>query len=129
MPSRKLGAVPKKTEVVDADIRVSKLFSNTTLRQLHLLEPFGQGNPQPIFRDTEARLCEIMAIGQDKRHLRLSFNNDKTTIKGIAFGLGSLAEKCRTSNNHEIYYTPSVNFFRGKRTWQARVTKIDLKGK
>ncbi len=113
------------TVPVDADMEIDKLFVNSTLRQLHLFEPFGQGNPQLIFRDTMPSFQEITPIGKDKSHLRLGFGaNAKQVTKGIAFGFGGLAESCRTEKDKEILYTPSVNFFRGKRSWQVRVTDI-----
>ena len=121
------GKVDKPTAEVDADIEIEDLFKNNKLRQLHLFEPFGQGNPQPIFRDTESRIVETMAIGKDKSHLRLSFGGSgRKVTEGIAFGLGCLAEHCRTNKDKEIMYTPSINFFRGKRSWQVRVTSIEF---
>ncbi|MCF8056139.1 MAG: single-stranded-DNA-specific exonuclease RecJ [Desulfocapsa sp.] len=120
------GVLPDRGCVVDADIQIKKLFSKTILSQLHLLEPFGQGNPQPIFRDKSTGFGEISPIGKDKSHLRLTFYDGKTTIKGVAFGLGNMAEACRRCNVKEIHYTPGINFYKGKRNWQARVTKIEL---
>jgi single-stranded-DNA-specific exonuclease len=109
---------------IDDDIEIKKLFSNGILRQLHMMEPFGQGNPQPIFRDTTSRFNELTPIGKDKTHLRLSFGRGRNDIKGIAFGMGHLVSDCRASKDKEILYTPSVNFFKGKRSWQVRVTDI-----
>lgn len=115
-------------EQIDADIEIAKLFKSSILRQLHLFEPFGQGNPQLIFRDTKASLYDITPIGKDKNHLRLSFGANgqevNTRIKGIAFGFGTYAGDCRIRKEKEIYYTPSMNFFRGKRNWQVRVINI-----
>jgi single-stranded-DNA-specific exonuclease len=119
------GRVVEEEECFDADIKIEDLFENKILRQLHMLEPFGQGNPQLIFRDTVASINEITQIGKDKSHLRLSFVGSRRKItKGIAFGLGNLAERCQTKEDKHILYTPSLNFFRGKRSWQARVTSI-----
>jgi single-stranded-DNA-specific exonuclease len=122
------GKITEETKRIDADIPIGKLFKNSILRQLHLFEPFGSGNPQPIFRDTMARFCEIKPIGKDKSHLRLSFRKsgqgENGRIKGIAFGFGMYAGDFKTSKEKEIYYTPSMNFFRGKRSWQVRITDI-----
>ena len=119
------GVPVEVTEEVDADIRIEDLFKNNTLRQLHMFEPFGQGNPHPIFRDTESSFSEITPIGKDKRHLRLRLvgSGGKATT-AIAFSMGSLVEQCRTNKDKEIMYTPSVNYFRGKRSWQVRITNI-----
>ncbi len=114
------------TEEIDANIAISELFTRELLRQLHLLEPFGQGNPQPIFRDTHTTITQLSSIGKDKEHLRMGFINgeSKIRIKGIGFGLGDLEKECRAKKHKEILYTPSINFFKGKRSWQVRVTSI-----
>jgi single-stranded-DNA-specific exonuclease len=126
---RQAGKQPNEIiDEVDADIEIKQLFSKEILRQLHLFEPFGLGNPQPIFRDTTSKFLEISAIGKDKNHLRFSFKNDNSKIKGIAFGMGGLAGNCRVKKEKEIFYTPSVNFFKGKRSWQVRVTNIVFNG-
>lgn len=112
----------------DADITVARLFTKKLLAQIHLMEPFGQANPQLIFRDTKTSLKELSQIGKDKNHLRLSFVCGNSTIKGIGFGLGDLKDKCKTNKEKEFFYTPSINFFRGKRSWQVRVTNIAFPG-
>ncbi len=115
--------VPEE-DVVDADISIETLFKANLLRQLHLMEPFGQGNPQPIFRDCAPRMIQISAMGKTKSHLRMTFSSKGHSVKGVAFGMGQLAESCRNHPGAEVLYTPSLNFFRGKRSWQARVTDI-----
>jgi single-stranded-DNA-specific exonuclease len=122
------GKLEDSAAQIDADIEIPNLFKSSILRQLHLFEPFGQGNPQLIFRDTTASLYDITPIGKDKNHLRLSFGSNgqgvNTRIKGIAFGFGAYADDCRIRKEKEILYTTSMNCFRGKRNWQVRVTDI-----
>lgn len=116
------------TEVVlvDGDMSIEELFTANHLRQLHLMEPFGQGNPQPIFRDQAPRMIQISAMGKTKSHLRMTFSSKGRSIKGVAFGMGELVESCRKEPRIEVLYTPSLNFFRGKRSWQVRVTDIKV---
>ena len=114
----------EKSDLFDEDIEIKELFKPEVLRQLHLLEPFGQGNPQPIFRDNQSGFHELALLGKDKNHLRLSFENGNRPIKGVGFGMGELFDLCKSESQKEIYYTPSVNFFKGKRSWQVRVTNI-----
>ncbi|MEN8198690.1 MAG: single-stranded-DNA-specific exonuclease RecJ [Thermodesulfobacteriota bacterium] len=120
------GREKRESDRVDAEIKVGELFSGSTLRQLHYLEPFGQGNHQPIFRDKVINFKEVSPLGKDKSHLRLSFKHGKTAIKGVAFGLGKQLEECCGRHEKEILYTPGINYFRGKRSWQVRVTKISV---
>lgn len=113
-----------ESQEADADLEIGQLFKGKLLGQLHMLEPFGQGNPQPIFRDTTSDLKELSQVGKDGSHLRLSVINGRGSIQGIAFGMGGLLGACRTAKDKEILYTPSINFFKGKRSWQVRVTNI-----
>ncbi len=124
--SQNKGKPVEYTDEIDANIAISELFTRELLKQLHLLEPFGQGNPQPIFRDTHTTITQLSSIGKDKKHLRMDFINGKSKIKikGIGFGLGELEAECKTNRHKEILYTPSINFFKGKRSWQVRVTNI-----
>jgi len=122
--SQNMGESLVVAETVDADISVAALFEKRLLAQIHLMEPFGQANPQLIFRDTGSTIKGLSQIGRDKKHLRMSFVGERSKINGIGFGLGELEEKCKSARETECFYTPSVNFFRGKRSWQVRVTKI-----
>ncbi len=107
------------------NIPIKALFLGKDLRQLQRLEPFGQGNPQPIFRDTTTTFSEIKQIGRDKDHLRMKFVSGNNIItEGVAFGLGHLANECRATQGAEIHYTPSLNSFRGKVSWQVMVKNI-----
>ncbi|AGF79413.1 single-stranded-DNA-specific exonuclease RecJ [Desulfocapsa sulfexigens DSM 10523] len=109
---------------IDDDIEINDLFNGEILRQLHLMEPFGTDNPQPIFRDRSTEFLKVLPLGRDKSHLRFNFRGERHTIEGVGFGMGKLIEHCRLSKERDILYTPSINFFKGKRSWQVRVTKI-----
>lgn len=128
--SQKKCVTIEASDDVDANIEIENLFKHGLLRQLHLMEPFGEGNPQPIFRDSCTRIVELSSIGKDKNHLRLSFASDGgKKINGIAFGLGALEGECRANQERKITYTPSLNFFKGRRNWQVRVIDIAFANK
>lgn len=116
------------TDVEEKDLEekvsVQELFNESVLSQLLLLEPHGIGNPQPVFRDPSVSFKDIRRIGKDKSHLRVTINNGTSAISGIGFGLGELSERCKSADDKGILYSPSLNFFRGKRSWQARVIDV-----
>jgi len=125
-PVRKPVPLPPKREEKSLEERVSvnELFSEPVLTQLLLLEPHGVGNPQPVFRDPSVSFKDIRRIGKDKSHLRLTINNGTSVISGIGFGLGEISERCANADDKGILYSPSLNFFRGRRSWQARVIDV-----
>jgi len=43
---------------------------------IETLQPFGQGNPEPIFAINNLRLIHSKVIGKDGRHLKLQFGTD-----------------------------------------------------
>ena len=53
-----------------------------------LLEPFGAGNPTPIFGLFQMRVDNITPIGQGK-HFRLSVSRDNTRLSVLKFGMKS----------------------------------------
>jgi len=114
----------EKEKDLEEEVSVGELFDETVLKQLLLMEPHGIGNPQPVFRDPSVSFKDIRRIGMDKSHLRLTINNGNSVISGIGFGLGELSEKCQSATDKGILYSPSLNFFRGKRSWQARVIEV-----
>lgn len=118
------GVVKAKVKMVEADIEIKHLFTAPILKQLPLLEPHGVGNPQPIFRDVSVIFSEAMPIGKDKSHLRLSIILGATVVKGIGFGLGKFVNECRSGREKKVLYSPSYNFYRGRRSWQVMVHEI-----
>ncbi len=113
-------------EEEEEEVSLSELFSDKVLRQLLLLEPHGIGNPQPVFLDRNIGLRNLKRIGADKSHLRVDITSESSVINGIGFGIGELCKKCESEQPKGILYSPSLNYFRGKRNWQARVIEIQF---
>ncbi|MBU0943030.1 MAG: single-stranded-DNA-specific exonuclease RecJ [Proteobacteria bacterium] len=116
----------RKNIGADCDLEITKLFTGNILDQLCLLEPFGEGNPQLIFRDLNADIEQISAMGAGNEHLRFSILNGKRKIKGVGFGLGNKIKEYRSEGVKEILYTPTKNFFRGRCNWEVRITSIKV---
>ncbi len=57
--------------VIDADLAGDRL-SPRTVRALAPLEPFGAGNPVPMFRIRDARVQRYTTMGQEKQHLKIA---------------------------------------------------------
>lgn len=118
------GVAGKTGKHVEADIEIAHLFTAQILKQLPLLEPHGTGNPQPIFRDASVVFAEARPVGKDKSHLQLSITLGATVVKGIGFGLGRHVKECRSGRAKQVLYSPSLNVFRGRRSWQVMVHEI-----
>lgn len=91
-----------------ADLTVS------AVRQLEQLEPFGEGNRQPIFCCEGATISRLQIIGQDQSHLALTLERSGSAVRVLAWRkaeeLGALCEGERV----DVAYTVGINTFRGK---------------
>ncbi len=91
---------------------------------IRLLEPFGPGNPQPIFQDPSVTITDCRAVGKDSEHLQVTIRGKHSNFKGIGFSLGKHLSEVQAKPRRNMIYTPTMNRFRGTMSWQVRV--IDL---
>lgn len=64
---------------------------DTLMDALELLQPFGFGNPAPVFYSGAAKLERRRACGAQGAHLQLTLRQRDRLLAGIAFGMGELA--------------------------------------
>ena len=92
---------------------------------LRHLEPFGPGNPRPLFisrhlinhRDTRA-------VGKNREHLRLDVTDRQYAITGIAFGKADMEIHLRSGLPVDICYELEENTFNNRTTIQMMVQDI-----
>ena len=67
------------------------------------LEPFGEGNPEPVFGMKNAVLCDIRPLGAEGRHLALTVNG----MRSVWWGRGDLVEdlRRRSSDVLDVLFT------------------------
>lgn len=121
---------------IDAHIRLSQLDIGG-VRVLEALEPFGQGNPEPVFMADEIELiAPPRVVGRGTGHLSLmvrqlgSGRYESTgsrslfdepaeklvpsgTFKAIAFGMGDRVSEVNRGDKIRIAFTPKISTFRG----------------
>ena len=85
------------------------------------LEPFGEGNPEPLFGMKDAVLCDIRPLGQEGRHLALTVNG----MRGVWWGRGDVVEDLRrgSSASHDVIFTVAESEYGGPHV-ELRVVEI-----
>ncbi|MBC8208122.1 MAG: single-stranded-DNA-specific exonuclease RecJ [Desulfobulbaceae bacterium] len=121
-------ASPIRSVTIDAEITVGNLFVIERLQDLQLLEPHGQGNPQPIFRDPNVTVRQLRTVGANNEHLQLTLDrkNNSQPLRGIGFRLGRRCDEIVTGDEASMVYAPTLNRFRGKETWDVRAEDIKV---
>lgn len=111
---------------IDATIKLKEITPRL-LRILKQFEPYGPGNPKPLFmasqvQDTGAAKC----VGQDKSHLkcRLKQRSSSVSFDGIGFGLGNKCELLKTLAPAKLAFTIEENQWNGVTTSQLNIRDI-----
>lgn len=103
------------------DAKVS--FNDLTfefLESLKLLEPFGTGNPAPIFNAEALQTWPPKIIG--KNHLKLYLEQNNRVLEGIAFGIAHRRQEIAKKNiKLRIAFTPYINTFLNKSSIQLLI--------
>ena len=79
---------------------------------LRRLEPFGEGNPEPVFGLRGVTLREVRVMGVEGRHLSLAFVN-RDVPRAIWWGHGGRAEDLRkhAARPYDVFFTLKTSGF------------------
>lgn len=111
--------IPIEEEISFGDI--DKPFFNL----LRHLEPFGPGNPRPVFVTRNViNNRYTKRVGKMGEHLRLDVTDRTAAITGIAFGQGDWALHLQNGNAVDVCYELEENTYNGQTSIQMMVQDI-----
>jgi single-stranded-DNA-specific exonuclease len=121
-----------RTFKIDMEIN----FSDITLKlydQIREFEPFGFGNPEPVFMSQNVLVKDVRLVGKDADHLRLWLEQVKEGKSGpspqfsaIGFRMGIFAKTIHPGDIISIVYTIALDTWNGNRKLQLKLR--DLRG-
>jgi len=85
--------------------------------QIAALSPFGQENPEPVFRARSLHVSGSRVVGE--RHLKLRLRQGDTTLEAIAFGFGH--HHPLNGKRVDIIFTPGLNRWQGSEKIQLKI--------
>lgn len=88
LAARQVPADLRPTLFIDAEISLASL-NGEIVKLTRELEPFGRGNPPPIFLSRGVKVLEARPVGRGE-HLRLKLRQGEVTWHAMGFGLGPL---------------------------------------
>jgi len=109
----------------DLVVRSLKDLSLELIEEMKQLEPFAEGNAEPVFLLPEVRVMEVARLGADGEHLRMVVEDDKgESLKVMQFFAPAENLKIQPGGRANIWITLTENEFRGIRSAEGRV--VDL---
>lgn len=109
---------------------VEALFDDTTEELIDLirqLEPFGNGNPQPIIKSNNLLVLGVRRMGADAQHVKLDLKDlTGKSMQMVAFSAPPefFVEPGQTVN---VWYHPNINEWNGRRSVEGRLLHLELK--
>ncbi len=89
-----------------------KNVSLETVKQLSLLEPYGEANKVPLFLIRNLKIQSIRTLSEGK-HLKVRLGQDSYMIDAIGFGIGEWAENYLIGDKVDVVGSLEVNSFNG----------------
>ncbi|MCX7715063.1 MAG: single-stranded-DNA-specific exonuclease RecJ [Clostridia bacterium] len=91
---------------------------------LSKLEPFGIGNPKPVFSIMGILVSTINQIGIDNKHIRLRLEAQNKYINAVGFHMGEYYGKFKAGDIVDIAFTMEINNFQGTENVQLLLKDI-----
>lgn len=107
---------------IEAEIRLNDL-NLEFVEMLGLFEPFGEGNPRPVFLTRSLSVLQVGLVGAHKNHVRCLLQ-DATgrRQKFIGFYASRLLDVLQPNQLVDVVYEVSTSEWNGKREIQCKLT-------
>ena len=96
----------------DLLIRDPALLSIENVRELDLLEPYGNGNQKPVFCLSDVELESVSDVGGG-RHMRVRVRMGRSRFEGIFFSHTAESLGLKDGDRADLAFTPQINDYRG----------------
>ncbi len=118
------GGAPMEAAIdVDAEIDHCGQLTAPQVESLSDLEPFGTGNPKPVFLLRGVCVLSCCDVGGG-RHLKMKLRRDGAVLDAIFFSANAAACGVSAGDRLDVVFTPQINEFRGSRTVQLQVCDL-----
>lgn len=95
------------------------------LEEIRQMEPFGTGNPTPLFQIDQAILTRLQKMGQSQNHLKLHLTQEEKNLEVVAFRRADIADQLTQQTPVQVVGELTMNEWNGRRT--AQVLLKDLR--
>ena len=116
--AQKAESLANKPIEYECEITLSDVNSDN-IKFLKSMEPFGQGNPSPIFLSRQLQVYESRTVGKTDNHIKFIVEQDSNRFDAIGFGLGSRYHQL--GNKIDAVFKLTENYWAGNITIQLQI--------
>ncbi len=109
--------------VINIETKLDKVdISFQTLESIKQFEPYGMGNPQPIFLTENLLVEDIRTVGDANKHLKLQVGG----FNAIGFNFGKLRSDLRPGYYVDLVYTMEKDNYSGRNQIQLKIKDLAI---
>ena len=111
-----------------ADVEIDDFseINEDLVGKIATMEPFGNGNPEPVIKITAADIVNVQHMGTDGQHIKLSArDSDGIVIRMLAFNAPENF-LCRPGDTASIWFRPVINEWQGIRSVEGELLHLQL---
>lgn len=107
--------------IINVDDEISSKDINIKMvKELNMLEPFGEANKMPIFMYKNLKIDSIRALSEGK-HLKLTLKDEGLIIDAIGFNMGHLVNEYLLGDKVDVLGNLEINSFNGRESVQINL--------
>jgi len=107
----------------DAEVPLGEIDARFRNIMRHM-EPFGKGNPEPLFRASGIRASDLRPMGRGQQHARFSVHASGRSHNVVAFNCGEEIADLADGKPFEMLFSVEQNHYNGVTTDQLRAQHI-----
>ena len=109
---------------IDAQISLSDINFGL-VKDISVLEPFGIGNPQPVFCSYKNVISDWRLVGGKREHLKIKIKEENRTLEGIGFKLSKIGKQIFFENKVvDLAFNIELNKWDGTENLQLNIKDI-----
>lgn len=110
---------------VDGELSFAEV-DHLLLRELELLQPFGIGNPEPVFVSPPVEVLSRKTFGQDNRHVRLMLRDKAAglTLRAKAWRMGERIPASLVGRQVRLAFVPRIDSYGGLPTIELELRDL-----
>ncbi|HEY0739210.1 MAG TPA: single-stranded-DNA-specific exonuclease RecJ [Herpetosiphonaceae bacterium] len=107
----------------DAELALDQA-SIELVQMLAELEPYGHGNPEPVWVTRGLKVVDAFVMGKERQHLKLRLFDGRTTIDALWWRNAEHVHAFTNCPRVDVAYTLSINEYMGRRRVQLIVKEL-----
>ena len=111
-----------------ADVEIDDFseIDEDLVANLAKMEPFGNGNPEPVLKITAASVLSTRRMGANGQHVKLALRDKNSKVLQMLAFNAPEELFCEPGDEVAAWFQPTINEWQGVRTVEGRLVHVAL---